>query len=552
MSNDSTSNSNLLFAVVLSVLFMIMWNHFFPPAGREISEKNDGSSGKTAVEADFLHPSDVTPKQNVALPFYFSNDALIGAMNLRGLRFYDLVLKQYYDNNGSHIKLLGEEDTPSFIEFRWLSRDPHITMPNTSTIWAAEGDIESGITFSWRNPEKVTFKLRLEMDDKYMFTIHPEVVNNSKTEFDITFYTIVSKRIDLKQGNMVAHVGGVSMFNNKLHEYSYTDIADGDVKGKQSNVDWFGFSDKYWLIAIAPPEAAIVKFAQEKTDQKVKSHFATLDTIAPNKATSLKTFKMFTGAKELEILDQYEEGYNLKMFDKAIDFGMLYFITRPMSIFLTSIYHFVGNFGWAIILMTIFIKILLFPLALKGFRSMNKMTKLNPKIRKLKETHKNDQQALQKAIVELYRKQGVNPLAGCLPIFIQFPIFFALYKVLCINIEMRQAEFIWWIKDLSAPDPLNIFNLCGLIPIELPSVLHIGIWPCLMSLSMFFYQKCTPAPTDPTQAKVMKFMPLIMLILFNSFPSGLVIYWTVSNLLTIMQQVSIRYIDGKSEAAKKG
>jgi YidC/Oxa1 family membrane protein insertase len=382
-----------------------------------------------------------------------------------------------------------------------------------------------------------------------MFSIKQYVENKSSHKLELGNYATISRvKSESIDDNMLIHEGAIGVFDDTLKELSYDDLAD---KGKvvMPNVGWLGFSDKYWLTTLMPSASSevISKFSVTSKNgiNRYQASINSKDSqvISPGENGQWSIIYLFSGAKELELLDLYEKDLDIKLFDRAVDFGVLYFITKPIFELLHQLYDWVGNFGFAILLLTVLIKMLLFPLAHKGFKGMNRLKALQPKMMELKEKLSDKPQEFQKAMIDLYRKEKVNPMGGCLPIVLQIPIFFALYKVLYVTIEMRHAPFIWWIGDLSAPEGISIFNLFGLLSFGVPQFLMIGVFPILMALTMVIQQRLNPQPTDPIQAQVMRLLPLIFLFMFASFPSGLVIYWTWSNILSIAQQLLIKYLE---------
>ena len=341
---------------------------------------------------------------------------------------------------------------------------------------------------------------------------------------------------------MLIHEGAIGVFDNKLEEIKFEKLDDKTFKFSDSDHGWFGFSDKYWLTAIIPEDSTTISTKFLSYEINEEKRYQTDAIINNDLDDNYSKIHFFAEAKKLKLLDYYQNKYNIKLFDRAVDFGVLYFITKPIFVALNYLHSLVGNFGIAIILLTIFIKILLFPLAYKGFKGMNKLKDLQPEMTRLKKSCGSDSAKFQKSIVELYKKEKVNPISGCLPILLQMPIFFALYKVLYVTLEMRHAKFYLWIKDLSAADPTNIFTFFGLLSWNPPSFFHIGVLPIVMALTLYFQQMLNPQPADPTQAKVMRFLPLIFLFMFASFPSGLVLYWSCSNILSITQQLLIKKI----------
>jgi YidC/Oxa1 family membrane protein insertase len=373
-----------------------------------------------------------------------------------------------------------------------------------------------------------------------MFNIEQTVINNTSEEIILYPYGLIYRSGFPKlSGLFILHEGPIGVFNDTLQEIDYDDLEDNNKITEKSENGWLGITDKYWLAALIPNQKQkFTGYFESLTGGPEISYQASYrgpQIIIPSKQSQSYMSQFYAGAKEIPILDKHEKK-GIPMFDRAIDFGWFYIITKPLAYLLHFFSNYLGNVGLAIIALTICIRIILFPLANKSFKSMNKMKVLQPKMMEIRERYGNDKVQMQKEVMALYKKEKANPLAGCLPILLQIPVFFALYKVLTVTLEMRQAPFFGWIKDLSVPDPYSIFNLFGLIPIDLPSFLVIGIWPLLMGATMLLQQKLNPAPPDPVQAKVMGMLPFIFIFLFAQFAAGLVVYWTCNNILSIAQQ----------------
>jgi YidC/Oxa1 family membrane protein insertase len=551
------NNVRTVIAAVLSMIILILWQYYFSkPIPRNNSESQINKE-KAIDEFKFDNTenleSKILDKPILDKPqggkVEFSNNMISGSINLVGARIDDLILleyKQTEEENSKNVALLSPAGTKEvyYTEFGWLSSDKNVELPNNKSIWNADKKNLSPnekVTLSWKNNSGAQFFITITLDENYMFTVEQKVIGVSNDA--LKPYAAISRGIyGHGKSEMLIHEGGIGVFDNKLKEVTFEDLDQKKLNFSDSDNGWFGFSDKYWLTAIIPENSSIsAKFLGYNTNEGNR-YQADAIINSNNSNGNFNRLHFFAGAKKLKLLDDYEKKYSIKLFDRAVDFGVLYFITKPIFIALNFFHSLVGNFGVAIILLTIFIKILLFPLAYKGFKGMNKLKELQPEMTRLKEQSGGDSVKFQKSIIELYKKEKVNPMSGCLPILLQMPIFFALYKVLYVTLEMRHAKFYLWIKDLSAIDPTNIFTLFGLIPWDTPSFLHIGILPIIMALTLYFQQMLNPQPTDPTQAKVMKFLPLIFLFMFASFPSGLVLYWSCSNILSITQQVLIKRI----------
>lgn len=540
-------NIRTLAAAILSMLIIFGWQYFF------VSEELEHHFEDEAIEEERNEEEqqETTQELNAQPRVTFSNSYVSGSIQLIGAQIDNLVLRKYQDKNGNDMVLLAPEfsSEPSFIRVNFTvgkHEQNAIDLPNSKTLWTLdEQNDERKISMHWISSQNIVFRVKLELDDMYMFKVKTEVdatnavINNVKIRSQVSIQRSRNASI---ADSMILHEGAVSVMNGKLKEIGFSDIQK-EKFSYNDNVNWIGFSDKYWLVSVIPSEkvsGVISKGFYESWNQEKFS----IDLLTPIKNDKVisTSFMIFAGAKSIEVLDHYAKVYNISMFDRAVDLGFLYFITKPIFLILNYFYKMLGNFGLAIMLLTIITKVLLFPLAYKSVKSMNKIRILQPKIQKLKDQYSGNTMLFQQALVSLYKKEKVNPASGCLPIFLQMPIFFALYKVLYVTIEMRNAPFFLWINDLSAPDTTTVFNLFGLIPWQPPMFLMIGVLPILMSLTMFVQQMLSPQPTDVTQAMMMKLMPFILLVMFAQFPSGLLLYWTWSNIISIAQQIVIRYL----------
>ena len=558
-----SNNLRTILAAVLSMLILIIWQNYFiereiSPSVSEVnnlqSTIKEKESYNVHLDNEQQHNKEDQVKIEEGQRVAFKNNIISGSINLIGAKIDDLTLLQYkgtVEKNSGDVVLLSPVNTKEvyYAEFGWLTNNKELELPNNKTIWSADNKMltpDNKINLTWSNTSGVKFVITITLDNDYMFTIEQKVLGIE--DANLKPYAALS-RGDYGNGKsqMIIHEGGIGVFENKLQEITFENLDDKKLyKFSDANNGWFGFSDKYWLTAIIPEKSELSNRFVSYNSKHGKRYQAdgVMNNITVDGKTYYNKLHFFAGAKKLSLLDKYETKYNIKLFDRAVDFGVLYFITKPIFIALNFFYSLVGNFGIAIILLTVFIKLLLFPLAYKGFKGMNRLKDLQPEITRLKEIYGDDNARLQKAMLEIYKKEKVNPMSGCFPILLQMPVFFALYKVLYVTIEMRHAPFYGWIKDLSAPDPTNIFTLFGVIPWDPPTFLYIGIWPIIMALTLYLQQKLNPQPTDPVQAKVMKLFPLIFLFMFASFPSGLVLYWSWSNILSITQQMLIKKMTG--------
>lgn len=555
---------NLIAAIVLSVAIIFGWQHFFEkPRLDKLAEQTReyNSKMKTIKSQSGQKDAKKTVQRSESLEnskrVRIASSALSGSISLVGLRIDDLTLLNYKQsiNPGSPaVNLFSPSNTKEayFAEIGWWSEDKSITYPDSSTVWHSDKDelrVNESVNLQWISPEKVKFKVNISLDENYLFTIKQEVENNSSKPMSARFYGLINRNYDAQAENMVniLHQGMIGAVNGELKEYTYDKIKDEKKHSFSGEVDWIGITDKYWLAAFIPDKkekySANYNFALKAGEDKYQADFISHNKIIETGTRYEITHHLFTGAKKVALLDKYESELNVRLFDRAIDFGWFYILTKPIFNAMNFFYSYVGNFGLSIMIVTVIIKLAMFTLANKSYRSMKKMKKLQPEMERLKELYADDKARLNQEVMALYKREKVNPVSGCLPLIVQIPVFFSIYKVLYVTIEMRHAPFFGWIKDLSAPDPTTIFNLFGLLSFTPPSFLMIGVWPLIMALTMFLQQKMSPAPADPVQAQVMKFMPLMFLFMFSSFPAGLLIYWSWNNILSIIQQSYINKLD---------
>ncbi|MCF8478311.1 MAG: membrane protein insertase YidC, partial [Pseudolabrys sp.] len=426
-----------------------------------------------------------------------------------------------------------------------------VKVPGPDTLWTRTGagalDVGHPATLTWDNGGGLEFRRTIAVDDKFLFTVKDEVVNKTDKPVSLFPYALISRHgLPKTAGYYILHEGLVGVLDDKLQEVTYSNIEDDKVKTFDTTNAWLGITDKYWAAALLPDPKAHLKarFSTGKlgTLQTFQTDYLEdAKTIAPG-ATASVTANLFAGAKEVRVVNAYEKQLGLNRFDLLIDWGWFYFITKPLFVVIDWLYHLVGNFGLAILAVTVLIKAVFFPLANKSYASMAKMKAVQPQMQALRTRYPDDKAKQQQELMALYKKEKINPLAGCLPIAVQIPVFFSLYKVLFVTIEMRHAPFFGWIKDLSAPDPTNLFNLFGLLPYDpllIPVVgpfLHLGLWPLIMGITMWAQMKLNPAPPDPTQKMIFDWMPVIFTFMLASFPAGLVIYWAWNNSLSVAQQ----------------
>ena len=571
--------NNVFFAIALSAVILITWQYFFatsfqskpaasrasqaraPAPGIETVRPQTQALGKDAApissEQRFQPASRqeaLGRSQRVAI----HTPRLTGSIALTGGRIDDLSLVQYRkttDPKSPPIELLSPSGSPQpfYAEFGWVDgSSANLKVPTSETVWRQQGTGSLGvgrpIILVWQNGQGLEFRRTISVDDKYLFSIHDEVANSGPTAVTLAPYGLISRHNPPPAlGYYLLHEGAIGVFgDNGLQEATYKALDEKKRIAFNPNNAWLGFTDKYWAAVLLPEtssrlpaEFSAGALGTLKTYQA--DYLQDGQTIAPG-GTARATARLFAGAKEVAILDDYDKALNLNRFDLAIDWGWFRFITKPMFTLIDTIFRLVGNFGVAILIVTLMLKIVFFPLANKSYASAAKMKALQPQIQLIRESFRDDKVKQQQAAMELYRKEKINPIAGCLPTLIQIPVFFSLYKVLFVTIEMRQAPFFGWIKDLSAPDPTNVFNLFGLIPydpVSLPLLggfLVIGAWPLLMGLTQWLQMKLTPASPDPAQAAVLNWMPVIFTFMLAKFSAGLVIYWTWNNALSVIQQ----------------
>ncbi len=553
-------NRNVIIAVILSTAILIGWSMYFENPD-EAQRKRLEIQGKTETQTNIQKPE--TPQTTKANPtkaisrgealkegdrVSIENSNLAGSISLRGAIIDDIVLKNYretLDKNSKPIVVLSpkKSDEGYFVESGWATTKSDIKVPDNNSIWQIKDGKKltptTPVTLEWNNREGIIFTKKIEVDNKYLFKITETIRNEKNKTIELFHYSQITKNTKPTTENFyILHEGLIGVVDKNLKEETYSTI-EKEKKTYAGKSGWFGITDKYWMSAIIPESGKSFKGEYSFANSYKANFIISEPTIAnPQKSTSA-TLKIFIGAKEVYPIDNYTEIEKIDRFDLSIDWGWFYFITKPLFFVIDYIFKIVGNFGLAIIILTLIVRILFFPLNNYSFKSMAKMKVLQPETLRIKELYKDDVKRTQQEMMALYKREKVNPLSGCLPILIQIPIFFAVYKMLFVTLEMRHAPFFGWIKDLSAADPTTIFNLFGLIPWNPPSFLMIGVWPILMGITMYFQMKLNPTPPDPIQAKIFAFFPLIMTVMLATFPSGLVVYWTVSNVLTMAQQYYI-------------
>ncbi len=544
---------NIIAAISLSAAVILLYTLFFapPPVTQEsIAEKNKTEQSSDAPSLDQKENiTEISREQALSESerIQFENQSIIGSISLKGAAIDDLTFKEYNVvlNGNEKVNLLAPRNAKEgyLIESGFITTDKNVKIPNSNSIWSVSGNkkltAESPIKLTWTNDQGITFEKEISIDDKFLFTVKQRVINSTNNKYDFYSYGQIIRNEAPEITNFyILHEGLVATLDDELIEEDYDDIEEKKFS-RTAQKGWLGIGDKYWITSLIPPKGKEFKTTFDYKN-KFRANFVATEPLELNSNSSIEDkMQIIVAAKRVDVIDGYAETLKIDKFDLTIDWGFLYFITKPLFFGIDYFFKLLGNYGLAIIAITICIRLAFFPLANFSFRSMAKMKALTPEMTRLKELHKDDKMKLQQAMMALYKKEKVNPMSGCLPILVQIPVFFALYKVLFVTIEMRHMPFYGWIQDLSERDPTSLFNLFGLLPYDVPSFLMIGAWPIAMGISMFVQMKLNPAPTDPMQAKIFMFFPLFLTIILAPFPAGLVIYWTVNNILTMAQQVFI-------------
>ncbi len=578
---------NLFLAIVLSLAILLGFQFVFPPepplevpqsteqtAGQPTGQTGTAPTAAPGTSTDSIIPTipgapvipgvtaaqsrdellSATPRVSIETP------RLRGSISLAGGRLDDLVLtelRETLDENSPNIVLLSPfgTATPYYAEFGWSGGTASTAKPDSTTVWSADQTSltpDQPVTLSWDNGEGLRFEKIFEVDENYMFTVRQRVVNNSEQAVSFLPYGLINRTGTPETlGFYILHEGLVGVLNESLQEIDYDEVVEAEkgVIAESSTGGWLGITDKYWGTALIPDQSVAIdtRFSGQSAggvDRYQTDYLYKEGVVAAPGSAVETTSSLFAGAKVVTQIDAYETNLNVTHFDKIVDFGWFYYITKPLFYAIHWLNEALGNFGVAILVLTVFIKLAFFPLANKSYKAMAKMRKLQPEMLDLRERFGEDKQRLNQEMMALYKREGANPMSGCLPILVQIPVFFALYKVMFVTIEMRQAPFFGWIKDLSAPDPTSILNGFGLLPWGVPelgllNVLNLGVWPIIMGVTMFLQQKLNPQPPDPVQAKIFLFMPIMFTFLLATFPAGLVIYWAWNNTLSIIQQAII-------------
>ena len=546
---------NVIAAISLSAAVIILYSLFFQPdpatIKKNLAEQNKIENNEDTPSLDKnenfakLSRTDAL-KENDRIQF--ENESVVGSISLKGAAIDDLTFKEYnVELNGSDkITLLSPRNVEDgyLIESGFVSTNKNIDIPDASTVWEITGNKRltnnNPIKLTWSNSQGITFEKHISLDDQFLFTVKEKIINSSDKSYNFYSYgQIIRNEIPEISGFYILHEGFLSVLDDQLIEEDYDDIQEK----KFTQIAQEGFvaiSDKFWVTSVIPPKGKEFKTTFDYKNKFRANYISTKGIEVKANSSIEEKIQIIVAAKRVNVIDGYAENLDINKFDLAIDWGFMYFITKPLFFVLDYFFKLLGNYGLAIIAVTICIRLAFFPLANFSFKSMGKMKLLAPEMARLKELHKDDKMKLQQAMMALYKKEKVNPMSGCLPILVQIPVFFALYKVLFVTIEMRHMPFYGWIHDLSDRDPTSLFNVFGLLPWDPPSFLLIGAWPIIMGITMFIQQKLNPTPPDPIQAKIFMFFPVFLTVILAPFPAGLVIYWSFNNIFTMIQQYIVQ------------
>ncbi|MDA7594438.1 membrane protein insertase YidC [Candidatus Pelagibacter sp.] len=546
---------NVIAAISLSAAVIILYSLFFQPDPATIKKnlaeqnkiENNTDTPSLDKNEDFskLSRADAL-KENDRIQF--ENESVVGSISLKGAAIDDLTFKEYNIelNRNEKITLLSPRNVEDgyLIESGFVSTNKNIDIPDASTVWEVSGNKRltnnSPVKLIWSNTQGITFEKHISLDDQFLFTVKEKIINSSDKSYNFYSYgQIIRNELPEISGFYILHEGFLSVLDDQLIEEDYDDIQEK----KFTQIAQEGFvaiSDKFWVTSVIPPKGKEFKTTFDYKNKFRANYISTKGVEVKANSSIEEKIQIIVAAKRVNVIDGYAENLDINKFDLAIDWGFMYFITKPLFFVLDYFFKLLGNYGLAIIAVTICIRLAFFPLANFSFKSMGKMKLLAPEMARLKELHKDDKMKLQQAMMALYKKEKVNPMSGCLPILVQIPVFFALYKVLFVTIEMRHMPFYGWIHDLSDRDPTSLFNVFGLLPWDPPSFLLIGAWPIIMGITMFIQQKLNPTPPDPIQAKIFMFFPVFLTVILAPFPAGLVIYWSFNNIFTMIQQYIVQ------------
>jgi len=548
---------NVIAAISLSAAVLILWSLFFAPEPDPNKIKKDPIEKTKTVESSDTPSLDknenltkLTRKDALSENdrIQFENNNVIGSISLKGAAIDDLTFKEYnVELNGNEkITLLSPRKVEDgyLIESGFVTTNKNIGVPDSSTIWKISGNKKltnnNPIKLAWSNSQGITFEKHISLDNQFLFTVKEKVINSSDKTYNFYSYgQIIRNKLPEISGFYILHEGFLSVLDDQLIEEDYDDIQEKKFT-QTAQEGFFGYSDKFWITSIIPPRSKEFKTTFDYKNKFRANYISSEGTEAGPNDTIEEEIQIIVAAKRVKTIDGYAQNLNINKFDLAIDWGVMYFLTKPLFFVIDYFFKLLGNYGLAIIAVTVSIRLVFFPLANYSFRSMGKMKLLQPEMTRLKELHKGDKMKLQQEMMALYKREKVNPMSGCLPLLVQIPVFFAIYKVLFVTIEMRHMPFYGWVKDLSSRDPTSLFNLFGLIPWDPPTFLLIGAWPVAMGISMWIQQKLNPKPPDPIQQKIFAFFPIFLCVILAPFPAGLVIYWTFNNIFTMIQQYYIQ------------
>ena len=553
------NQKNLFLAIIISMAIIFGFQLLVPqpertPVTEDTITQNSVSLDIQSATSAILLDRDQVLEETIRVTF--DNSKIKGSINLEGGIIDDLVLEEYRETLDptsdfiTYLNPLGSQDA-YYLDTGWVSPDSTIELPNNKSVWKADKTsigMNDPVKLTWQNSQNITFEKIITLDEHYLFSVDQRVINNSGKSFDLYPFGLSKRQgIPEMENFFILHEGPLSITDSVLKEYDYDDLKDKKKIKLNSVGGWIGMTDKYWQTAIISdqnePIQQTYSYSYVENTDNFQTDLVGAKIVVGEGDNISHNLKLFAGPKIVSVIDQYMDEYGVQEFDRSVDFGWFYFLTKPIFHVLEFIFGYVGNFGWAIIIFTLLMRICFFPLAQASFKSMAKMKKLGPELQRLKEQYGDDRAGMQKEMMALYKREKANPIAGCLPILLQIPVFFALYKVLFVTIEMRHAPFIGWISDLSAPDPLGLLTLFGFVDWNVPGILqlfNIGIWPILMGISMFLQQKLNPAPVDKMQAKIFMFLPIVFTFVLGGFAAGLVIYWTTNNVLSMAQQYVIQ------------